>query len=106
MRASMELALPARIRKKGKWFVSSCEVLDVHSQGRTRAEAEKNLKDALESFLVSCHERGTLDAVLRDSGFVVLPGGLSATKRGHKRPPSLRIPVNFTIRQSRIRASA
>src|SRR5208282_2341122 len=66
MRASIELTLAARTKKKGKWFVSSCDVLDVHSQGRTRPKAEQNLRDALESFLVSCYERGTLEAVLRD----------------------------------------
>jgi len=49
MRVMMEMKLPSRIRKKVKLFISSC--------------------DALVSFLVSCHERGTLDQVLRESGF-------------------------------------
>jgi predicted RNase H-like HicB family nuclease len=74
MQASMEFILPVRVRKKGKWFVSSCQLLDVHSQGRTRAEAERNLQDALSSFLSSCFERGTLDDVLRESGFVARAG--------------------------------
>lgn len=68
MKASVEFTLPALVRKKGKWYVSSCEALDVHSQGHTRDEAERNLKDALATFLASCFERGTLDAVLRESG--------------------------------------
>ena len=70
MRIAMEFKVPARIRKKGKWFISSCPLLDVHSQGHSRDEAEYNLVDALASFLISCDERGTLGQVLRDCGFV------------------------------------
>jgi predicted RNase H-like HicB family nuclease len=101
MQASVEFTLPARVRKKGKWFVSSCDLLDVHSQGRTRLEAERNLKDALASFLLSCFERGTLDAVLRESGLVARaasPSRRSATK-------SVAVPVSFSVRR-RTRASA
>ena len=67
MRIAMEFKVPARIRKKGKWFISSCPLLDVHSKGRTRGESERNLVDALTSFLISCYERGTLDEVLREA---------------------------------------
>jgi predicted RNase H-like HicB family nuclease len=70
MRITMEFKVPARIRKKGKWFISSCPLLDVHSQGYTRNEAEHNLVDALSSFLISCYERGTLGEVLPRRGTV------------------------------------
>jgi predicted RNase H-like HicB family nuclease len=70
MRIAMEFKVPARIRRKGKWFVSSCALLDVHSQGGTRDEAERNLVDAITSFLISCFERGTLVEVFREAGFV------------------------------------
>ncbi len=56
----IEFRLPAKIRKKGKWYVSSCPSLDVHSQGRTKDEARQNLIDALAFFLESCVRRGTL----------------------------------------------
>jgi|SRR5579863_7777249 len=69
MDVTVEFKMPARIRKKGRWFVSWCPPLDVYSQGRTAVEAEQNLIDALTSFLVSCYERGTLEAVLRQAGF-------------------------------------
>ena len=42
---------------------------DVFSQGRTKAEAEQNLADALYSFLDSCYEAGTLDKVLHEAVF-------------------------------------
>jgi len=70
MQIAMELKVPARIRKKGKWFISSRPLLDVHSQGHTRGEAEHNLVDALASFLISCYERGTLGEVLPRRGLV------------------------------------
>jgi len=66
------LHLPAKVTKKKKWFVASCPILDVYSQGDTEDQAKKNLAEALSLFFVSCHERGTLDAVLKDSGFVAI----------------------------------
>jgi len=65
MQIGMEFRLPAKVRKKGKWYVSSCPLLDVHSQGHTKEEARQNLIDALVFFLESCFERGTLEEVLR-----------------------------------------
>jgi predicted RNase H-like HicB family nuclease len=73
MEVAIEFKLPIRVRKKGKWFISSCPVLDVFSQGPTRAEAEQNLTDALHSFLISCYEAETLEKVLHEAGFVSSP---------------------------------
>lgn len=106
MRVMMEMKLPSRIRKKGKWFISSCPVLDVHSQGRTRAEAEKNLSDALVSFMVSCHERGTLDQVLRESGFVAISAPRAKRFRVPRKATQVIVPVPFEIRVTRSRAVA
>lgn len=65
----LEFRLPADVRKKGKIFVSQCPLLDVFSQGDTRGEALENLNEAVKLFLQSCLERGTLEQVLRESGF-------------------------------------
>ncbi len=65
----ISLSVPTRIRKKQKWFVASCPVFDVVSQGETEEQAKKNLSEALTLFFLSCHERGTLDAVLKECGF-------------------------------------
>jgi len=62
--------LPFVVKKRQKWYLSSCPLLDVHSQGPTREEAIDNLKEALSLFLTSCFERGTLDKVLKQCGFV------------------------------------
>ena len=60
-----KLQLPVKIKKRAKWFVASCTILDVHSQGETQAKAKKNLVEALSLFLISCFERGTLGTVLK-----------------------------------------
>ena len=62
-------SFPISITKKQKHYVSCCPVLDVWSQGETKEEATENLRDALQLFLIDCYERGTLDKVLKDSGF-------------------------------------
>ncbi|MBF0103493.1 MAG: hypothetical protein HQK77_21540 [Desulfobacterales bacterium] len=61
--------LPIKIKKRKKWFVSSCPILDVCSQGETEDHAKKNLIEALSLFLTSCYERNTLEAVLKECGF-------------------------------------
>lgn len=62
--------LPFNIEKKGKWYISSCPVLDVCSQGRTEKRAKENLIEAVSLFFMSCIERNTIDDVLRECGFL------------------------------------
>ena len=98
MKIKMEWELPAVIQKKGKWYISSCPLLDVYSQGRSRQEAEHNIVDALSSFLRSCYERGTLDAVLRDAGLVAVA---RAKVRELRLPPRfiwIKVPLPFEIK--------
>jgi predicted RNase H-like HicB family nuclease len=81
--------LPYRLKKSGKWIVASCPSLDVHSQGKTETQAKNNLVEALALFLESCHERGMLDAVLKECGFekVALPIKLSRPKSKYVEVP-------------------
>src|SRR6201998_213418 len=92
MQASMEFKLPAQVKKKGKWFISSCDLLDVHSQGRTREQAERNLQDALATFLLSCYERGTLETVLREAGFVPAVGPRTKLRAAARRSKEVTVP--------------
>ncbi|MFZ1120065.1 MAG: hypothetical protein WAN81_07510 [Candidatus Binataceae bacterium] len=92
--------------KKGKWFISSCPLLDVHPQGHTRNEAEHNLVDALASFLMSCYERGTLGEVLRDAGFVPVAEERAPETVLAKGDIELTVPLAFVIESSRPRALA
>ncbi|MDY6861779.1 MAG: type II toxin-antitoxin system HicB family antitoxin [Thermodesulfobacteriota bacterium] len=66
---TMNFHLPIKIEKKEKWFVASCPLLDVFSQGETLEQAEENLKEALTVFFISCINHGNLDAVLKECGF-------------------------------------
>ena len=99
---TFQVSLPFVVKKQGPWFVSSCPVLDVCSQGRTRKQAQENLVEALQLFLVSCYERGTLSQVLRESGFV--PRRLPARPRkasSKPAPKTLRVPLPFTVDRPR-----
>ena len=88
--------LPAVLDKKKKWYVARCPVLDVCSQGETAEQAKKSLSEALALFLLSCHERGTLDAVLKDCGFV--PDYLSAiAKETVDHAGYIDVPIPFLV---------
>jgi len=64
-----EFHLPVAVEKKGKWFISTCPLLDVHSQGTTESKARENLIEALQLFIETCFDQGTLDQVLQEAGF-------------------------------------
>lgn len=49
-------------------YISRWAPLDVYSQGGTRDDAVTNLVEAVQLFVESCIERGTLKAVLAESG--------------------------------------
>ncbi len=63
------MTIPVKIKKKTGVYVAYCNVLNVHSQGYTEKEAEKNIIEAIRLFLETCFEMGTLEEVLRECGF-------------------------------------
>lgn len=63
------LTVPVIFKGEGDWVYSSCEILDVHSQGRTHTEAKRNIIEALQLFVESCFRRGTLEQVLKECNF-------------------------------------
>lgn len=83
IKVEMQVKLPLKFTKRKKWVLASCPVLDLHSQGETEAQAKKNLRDTISLFLISCFERGTLDAVLKSAGFTAQHDTLPAS---HKKP--------------------
>lgn len=94
-------SLPIKIKKKKQYYVSCCPVLDVWSQGETRTKAAENLQEALQLFLIDCFERGTLDKVLKESGFTV--ARTSPKKQTSKLKHRIDVALPFIIddRQSR-----
>jgi predicted RNase H-like HicB family nuclease len=65
-----EFHLPCRVKRRRKWYLAVCKSLDVASQGPSKGKALDNLRDAIRGFLADCFERGTLDEVLQQAGFV------------------------------------
>jgi predicted RNase H-like HicB family nuclease len=65
-----EFRLPYEMKKRRKWYLAVCPSLDVASQGPTEERALDNLRDAIRGFLADCFERGTLEEVLQQAGFV------------------------------------
>jgi predicted RNase H-like HicB family nuclease len=66
----------AHVWKEGPTFVSYTPELDVSSCGDSVAEARARLREAVSLFLEECSRRGTLEAILAESGF---------ERRGHGR---------------------
>lgn len=64
-RVQVEFSVPAEVREEGAYFVSGCPALDLYSQGETKEAALDNLGEALQLFLESCYERGTLEEVVK-----------------------------------------
>lgn len=52
-------------------YVSHCPALALYSQGDTERDAIDNIREAVTMFLRNCYERGTLNQVLQDCGFVI-----------------------------------
>lgn len=56
----------------GQW-VSGCPLLDLYSQGDSREQAIRNIREAAYLFLTTCCELGTLTQVLYDRGLQADP---------------------------------
>lgn len=54
--ASNRFEFTAVVMKEERWYVSLCPELDVASQGQSRAEARRNLAEAVSLYLESCFE--------------------------------------------------
>ncbi len=93
---TFEVSLPFSIKKKANYFVSSCPVLDVLSQGETKEKATENLREALQLFLLDCFERGTLDKVIKESGFFV-SNNLNRVKKKANLGHEIDVPLPFVI---------
>lgn len=93
----IKFKLPYKIRKRARYFVATCPILDVASQGPTEHTAKRNLLEALQLFLLSCLERGVLDQVLKECGFTgsaKLPKTDSASSLAAKKD-YLTVPVHL-----------
>ena len=79
---SFKAQLIAGIKKEElKLYVSYCPALDLYSQGETEKEAKKNIVEAVELFIQTAYEEGTLKNVLADCGFSLATGASPKRKK-------------------------
>lgn len=55
--------------REGKTYVTYVPELDVSSCGATDDEARKNIRDAVQGFLETSAEMGTLEEILQEAGY-------------------------------------
>jgi len=48
---SAQVPLSILITKEGKWFVASCPVLDIATQGKTEKEVKENMTELINEYL-------------------------------------------------------
>jgi predicted RNase H-like HicB family nuclease len=70
METSMKIAFEAEFFPEGEDIIGHAKGLDVSSCGKSPKEAEDALLEAVELFLETVRDMGTLEEVLRESGFV------------------------------------
>lgn len=64
------LTFTVQVFKEGKSYVSYNPELDVSSCGGTPHQAKENLKDAIRGFLEVVSNKGTLNDILEEAGFI------------------------------------
>ena len=47
----MKIPLPVIITKERNWFVASCPILDIATQGKTEKEVKENMEDLINEYL-------------------------------------------------------
>jgi predicted RNase H-like HicB family nuclease len=65
----MKIILKTQIIKEGDTFIAYAPELDLSSCGHSVEEAEKNLQEAVELFIETAEEQGTLKEILEEAGF-------------------------------------
>jgi predicted RNase H-like HicB family nuclease len=48
---SIQLPFPIIVTKERKWFVGSCPLLDIATQGKTEFEVKENMADLINDYL-------------------------------------------------------
>ncbi len=48
---SIPMPFPIIVAKEGKWFVASCPLLDIATQGKSEGEVKENMADLINDFL-------------------------------------------------------
>ncbi|MDP2974313.1 MAG: type II toxin-antitoxin system HicB family antitoxin [Candidatus Diapherotrites archaeon] len=47
---AIPVSLPVIVSKEGKWFVASCPLLDIATQGKTEKEVKENIEALIQDY--------------------------------------------------------
>jgi predicted RNase H-like HicB family nuclease len=64
-----DIAYTVHTFKEGETYVAYVPELDISSCGATNDEARKNIKDAVQGFLETSRDIGSLDWILEEAGY-------------------------------------
>jgi len=87
----MEVSFEAEYWEEGGQYVARANRLNVMTCGTTRDEAEQALLEAVELFLETAQQEGTLEDVMTESGYVVVEGKWVPFSKPERREMELRI---------------
>jgi predicted RNase H-like HicB family nuclease len=48
---SVQVPFPVLIAREGKWYVASCPLLDIATQGKTEKEVKENIAELINEYL-------------------------------------------------------
>jgi len=88
----MNIDFTAQIFKEGRMYVAYARELDVSSCGYSKQKALKNLKEAVGLFLEEAEKKGSLGAILEESGYTKNRASFTAPKFISVHKTSLAIP--------------
>lgn len=63
------LKIPVEFFQEGKAIIAYCPILDLSTSGSTLANAQRNFREAVDLWVESCIEMGTLDQALQELGW-------------------------------------
>lgn len=87
----MEVSFEAEYWEEGGQYVARANRLNVMTCGPTRYEAEQALLEAVELFLETARQGGTLEDVMAESGYIVVEGKWVPFSKPERREMELRI---------------
>jgi len=90
----IDFKLAVFIKKRRKWYVAVCPILDLGAQGATPQKAVASLRDAIRGFVADCFERGVLDEVMKNAGFGPPENGTGAVPK-HRVVRAKRRPIRL-----------
>lgn len=70
---NIHLVYRSEIFKEDEQFIAICPELNVSSFGESVEEARRSLREAVDLFLEECEAMGTIETILRESGFTPNP---------------------------------